>query len=70
MIFKTKKAFEDEICRRVAEIDEQKSMSRRMYELEDRVRDLTYKVSCLEDAVRGPKPGQTPVNTEVLCREP
>lgn len=70
MIFKTRKAFEDEICRRVAEIEERQAQSRRLYELEERVRDLTYRVARLEDAVYGPKPGQTPVNTEVLCREP
>lgn len=70
MIFKTRKAFEDEICRRAAEIEERQAQSRRMYELEDRVRELTYRVAQLEDKVCGPKPGQVPVNTEVLCREP
>lgn len=54
----------------MAEIEERQAQSRRLYELDDSVRDLTYRVARLEDKVYGPKPGQTPVNTEVLCREP
>ena len=68
MIFKTRKAFEDEVCRRVAEIEERQAQSRRMYDLEEKIRDLTYRLARLEDSVYGH--GPTPVNGNTVCREP
>lgn len=41
MIFKSKKALEEEICRRVAEVEDRNRIDHRLFELEDQVRNLT-----------------------------
>ena len=70
MIFKSKRALEEEVMRKAAEIEEKNRIDRGLFELRDQVRELTYRLDRLEDKVYGPKPGQVPVNSEVVCREP
>ena len=69
MFFKSKRALEEEVMRKAAEIEGKNRIDRALFELRDQVQDLTYRLARLEDAVYGPKPGQTPVNTEVLSGE-
>lgn len=58
MIFKSKKALEEEICRRVAEVEDRNRIDRRLFELEDQVRNLKWKVDSLEERKEY---GKTPV---------
>ena len=69
MIFKSKRSLEEEVMRKAAEIEGKNRIDRALFELRDQVQDLTYRLARLEDSVYGPKPGQTPVNTEELRRE-
>lgn len=68
MFFKSRRALEEEVMRKAAEIEEKTRIERGLFELRDQVRDLTYRLERLEDSVY--RSGPTPVNTEVLCREP
>lgn len=65
MFFKSRKAFEEEIFRRMNEEDDRRNLYRRLSELEDQVRDLTYRVARLEPSV----PGQVP-RPVMSCQEP
>ena len=48
MIFKTKEAFEEKVNRRVNEIERELRNDRRMFELEEQVRKLAWRVNALE----------------------
>ena len=56
MIFISKKAFNDEIDRRMAEIHFKNSMDEKIQKMEENIRDLRFRLDCLEERVRTPAP--------------
>ena len=48
MIFKTKTAFEEKVNQRVNELERELRNDRRMFELEEEVRKLMFRVDALE----------------------
>jgi len=67
MFFKSKRALEEEISRRVCEIKEHEYTDRRLADLEEQVRTLRWKVERLEGVTYGPNDRTpTPVNTGSL----
>lgn len=56
MIFKTKKQFEEEVYKRISEIDFRTKADERIYRLEDSVRELRYRLESLEQTIRQPVP--------------
>lgn len=49
MIFKSKKAFNEEIDKRMNEIQFKTSVNEDLWKLKDRMSELEFKVRCLED---------------------
>lgn len=54
MIFKTKKAFEEEVFNRMSEIRFKSETENEIYRLKDEVRELKYRLEMLEHSVRQP----------------
>ena len=56
MIFITKKALNDEIEHRMAEISFKNRTDEKLYKLEASVRDLQFRLSCIEERGKTPVP--------------
>lgn len=59
MIFITKKAFEEEVFKRISEVNFHEKTERKLCELQDKVRELDFRVRCLEDKERCEKMANT-----------
>lgn len=68
MIFKTRQAFQEEVAKRVAEEQGRMYIDRRLSELEEKIRKLTWRVDMLE-ASRAPAVPVNPISPpfEVTC---
>lgn len=55
MIFKSKKAFDEEVYKRMNEIDFQGRTNDKLYRLEEEVNNLKYRISRLEDRFTTPQ---------------
>ena len=62
MIFKTRTAFNEAVMKEVCKEQERIRIDRRLFELEEEVRKLRWKVEQLE-ALRNPTPAVTPIVT-------
>ena len=56
MIFISKKAFNDEIDRRMAEIHFKNNTDERIWKMEEDIRNLRFRLDCLEERDRTPTP--------------
>lgn len=56
MIFISKKAFNDEIDRRMAEIHFKNNTDERIWKMEEDIRNLRFRLDCLEERNRIPVP--------------
>ena len=55
MIFKSKKAFDEEVYKRISETEERERNYERMYRLEEEVNNLKHRISRLEDRFTTPQ---------------
>lgn len=56
MIFITKKAFENEVDKRMAEISFKNHTDEKIWKMEEDIRNLIFRVACLEERDRTPIP--------------
>ena len=56
MIFISKKAFENEIEKRMAEIHFKNRMDEKIWKIEEDIRGLRFRLDCLEEHARTPVP--------------
>lgn len=68
MIFKSERAIEEEVSRRIIQYEQNRSIESRLSTLEDKVRELEYRMARIEDCLFGH--GPTTVNGGNSCREP
>jgi len=68
MIFKSERAIEEEVSRRISQYERDRSIDSRLCTLEDKVRELEYRMARIEDCLFGH--GPTTVNGGNTCREP
>ena len=70
MIFKSKKAFEEEVYKRMNEIDFRGKTEERLYRLEEQVRNLEHHIERLEDRLTVPQPQPYIVNPSWTGTDP
>lgn len=51
MIFKNRRTFEEEVQKRVIEIEERNRNDRHFFELDEQIRKLTWRVDALEETL-------------------
>lgn len=56
MIFISKKAFENEVEKRMAEIHFKNRTDEKIWEIEENIRNLRFRLDCLEERERTPVP--------------
>lgn len=64
MIFISKKSLNDEVDRRMAEIHFKNRTDEKIWKMEEEIRNLKFRVECLEERDRTPVPKQ---NTSCAC---
>ena len=62
MIFKNRRSFEEEVQKRVIEIEERNRNDRHLFDIDEQLRKLTWRVDALEERMN-PSP-KTPVCEE------